>query len=178
MILPENPDPIFRAFVTDPSAKLAGRPVSIPAARTARLDHAFQNGVKPAHARHHAGHVPQHPRGLEAGPFTTSDAGSGTDGQRQTPDAAATAASSGATANTTPPRTTTTETSATSAPPTAASDVAGASATRGQPDTHGATAVDDAAPTVVDNIAAHAAGRKRPRPADTTATARPATQHQ
>ena len=32
VILPENPDPIFRAFVADPSAKLAGRPVSIPAA--------------------------------------------------------------------------------------------------------------------------------------------------
>ena len=32
VILPENPDPIFRAFVTDPSAELAGRPISIPAA--------------------------------------------------------------------------------------------------------------------------------------------------
>ena len=32
VILSENPDPMFRAFVADPSAKLAGRPFSIPAA--------------------------------------------------------------------------------------------------------------------------------------------------
>ena len=40
-----------------------------------------------------------------------------------------------------------------------------------------AASVDDAAPTAVDSIAAHAASRTRPRPPDTTATTRPAPQH-